>query len=129
MKLMNFNDMYKVKSYLSDPQRVHPDLIYYVAFQKDDKLWLFYLETENQLVDLIKILKKTCVFNHFYDDYKTLNLLGKGHFAKVFSAKNIKTNEIFAAKIFNKNSEVFLKNKVNSSLLNTFEFLLGLCVS
>ena len=43
------------------------------------------------------ILKKT-----FFNKYKPIKRIGEGSFARIYSAKNIKTNEKFALKMVNK---------------------------
>lgn len=104
--------MYYLKSFLSHPQKIHPNFPYYVSLEKNKKVWIFYLESEGKLANCVKFLRRFCVLSSFFEDYKVGKLLGVGHFAKVFLVEKIKSNELFAAKIIDKCSEVFKKNEV-----------------
>lgn len=76
--------MYYLKSFLSHPQKIHPNFPYYVCLEKNKKVWIFYLESEGKLVNCVNFLRQFCVLSSFYEDYKLGKPLGVGHFAKVF---------------------------------------------
>lgn len=104
--------MYYLKSFLSHPQKIHPNFPYYVCLEKNKKVWIFYLESEGKLVNCVNFLRQFCVLSSFYEDYKIGKPLGVGHFAKVFLVEKKKSNELFAAKIIERCSEFFTKNEV-----------------
>ena len=85
---------------------------YYITFKKGNFNWTFSVALQQTFKALFEILKKLCVLSNFSSDFKILELLGKGHFATVYSVENVWNQKIFAAKFLEKRSDKFKNHSV-----------------
>lgn len=105
--------MYKMNSDSNQGQdKQMEDKLSSISLEKSGNKWMFFMEEKKNYQTLIEILKKYCILSHFSSDYDIIQILGKGHFAEVFSVRKKSTNQLFAAKIFRKDSDIFQKSKV-----------------
>ena len=104
--------MYSMKTFLNDKIQRHPNYQNYISLERLQKSWIFFIENFDNFLKLIQVLKKLCVLTNFSIDYEIFDMLGKGHFAEVYSVKNKVNQQFYAAKIFNKESDVIKKNIV-----------------
>ena len=105
--------MFHFGSFLDDHKKRHSEYTYYICFKKFNRSKYFYIEDGQVFIRLMSLLKKYCILINFNSNYEIIEFLGSGHFAEVFSVKNRATEQIFAAKIFQKTNEKFLKNQVD----------------
>ena len=104
--------MYYIDDSDSKKQNIDSKKQYCITLKKGNFNWKFSVALQQTFKALSEILKKFCVLSNFSSDFKILNLLGKGHFAEVYSVENIWTRKIFAAKFLEKRSEKFKNNLV-----------------
>ena len=104
--------MFLLSSFLDDHKKKHLDYTYYITFKKNQRQKTFFVKDGITFAKLLTILKKYCILRNFNENYEILEFLGSGQFAEVYSTRNKNNDQIFAAKIFQKNSSKFSKNKV-----------------
>lgn len=104
--------MYRLGSSVTSPSESKQGEHHFLLFMKNKFNWVISVETNENFITLHEILKKFCVLSNFSTEYETLQFLGKGHFAEVYSVLNVSTRKKFAAKIMQKTSEKFKKNSV-----------------
>ncbi|CAD8116521.1 unnamed protein product [Paramecium sonneborni] len=83
---------------------------------------IVWLELYGEIKELFNVLKKQCIQIDFVLKYKVKKLMAKGTFANVFLAENIKTNESFAIKCFDKN-QILQSSKNLQSLQKELKIL------
>ena len=103
--------MYRLGSPMNHPKSFNQDEKNYLTFMKKEFNWIIFVQNTENFIALKEILKQFCVLSNFSLDYEILEFLGKGYFAEVYSVRNLLTKKIFAAKMFEKDSE---KNKKNA---------------
>lgn len=85
---------------------------YVVSLERNGNNWVFFVDNQKIYFNLVEILRKYCVLSDFSSDFETNQILGKGHFAEVFSVREKKTQKCFAAKIIKKEGDGYEKSKV-----------------
>ena len=104
--------MYHLGSFLDYHQKRHSEYTYYISLEKSNHTRFMFIHDGQTLIRLMSILKNFCVLSNFNTTYEILEFIGSGHFAEVFSVKNKVTEQLFAAKIFQKQTEKFQKIQV-----------------
>ena len=109
--------MYRLGSSVTSLTKSQQGEKHFLIFMKNKFNWVISVEMNENFTSLYDTLKQFCVLSNFSSEYETLQILGKGHFAEVYSVVNISTRKKFAAKIMQKTSEKFKKNSVISIYL------------
>jgi hypothetical protein len=111
---MDFQEMFRAKCYVNETGRngscgKYP---YYIVFEKIEKHWTLFLKEKNDFHFLYQTLKNFCVLSNFSQEYEIIKSLGKGHFAEVFEVEHKRSKEKYAVKVFKKDTDAFIRNKV-----------------
>lgn len=85
---------------LTEP--VYGDYSYSLTFVRNRKFTEIYTNKEDTYKEWITILRLLTIQTDFHDRYKVEKMIGKGSFARVYLAKNLESQELFAIKAFNK---------------------------
>ena len=95
---------------------------YYIKFTKLRSYEIIYHKDKNVIINWFNFLKKHCILLKFSKKFKTIKVLGKGNFAKVYLVKNIEDENEYAVKVFNKKNVLKDKNE-KLSLLNEIKIM------
>ena len=100
-----FYDIWYInKSYITTGKETIKQNHYYtisITYENNFIQKLFF-KNENICQTFSKSIKNAIKDYNFDDYYELMNLLGEGHFGKVYRCKNKKTEQIYAVKIINK---------------------------
>lgn len=78
------------------------DRIYGFSFEGLTSFIEFYANDLKELMTWVDLLSKICILTGFYEQFQTINMIGVGSTAQIYSVSSIQDGQVFAAKKISK---------------------------